>query len=504
VDTDPDAGACSEMTPTAVPTDVRTLANHIGGSWTPSTTTQTLEDRDPATGDLLALVPLSTSTDVDAAVTAARAAATQWRKVSPIVRARAVARLRDILDEHRDEIAELVTRDMGKTLPDATAEVTRGIESCEAAVAMPHLLKGENLEGVATGLDVELVRQPVGVVAAITPFNFPAMIPLWFMPWALAAGNAFILKPSEQDPLAGERIIELAISTGAFPEGLINLVHGAHDVVNGLLEHPGVDAISFVGSAKTARYVSTRAAEHGKRVQALGGAKNSMVVMPDADPDLMVGGVMGSSFGAAGQRCLAGSIAVLVGTQAEQDRSRQLIVEAASKLKTGAGIDPQTDVCPVVSPAQRERLVRDIDQAEADGAQVVLDGRGDAGPGGCTLGPTILDGVAEDHKVAVDELFGPVLTFVRAADLDEAIKKVNASRYGNASVIFTESGGAARAYRYGVEAGMVGVNVGVAAPIAWFPFSGWKDSIDGDLHANGNDAVEFYTRKKVVTSRWAA
>lgn len=492
------------MTPTAVPTDVRTLANHIGGTWTPSTTTQTLEDRDPATGDLLALVPLSTSADVDAAVAAARAAATQWRRVSPIVRARAVARLRDILDEHRDEIAELVTRDMGKTLPDATAEVARGIESCEAAVAMPHLLKGENLEGVATGLDVELVRQPVGVVAAITPFNFPAMIPLWFMPWALAAGNAFILKPSEQDPLAGERIVELAISTGAFPEGLINLVHGAHDVVNGLLEHPGVDAISFVGSAKTARYVSTRAAEHGKRVQALGGAKNSMVVMPDADPDLMVGGVMGSSFGAAGQRCLAGSIAVLVGTQAEQDRSRRLIVEAASKLRTGAGIDPQTDVCPVVSPAQRERLVRDIDQAEADGAQVVLDGRGDAGPGGCTLGPTILDGVAEDHKVAVDELFGPVLTFVRAADLDEAIQKVNSSRYGNASVIFTESGGAARAYRYGVEAGMVGVNVGVAAPIAWFPFSGWKDSIDGDLHANGNDAVEFYTRKKVVTSRWAA
>ena len=501
----PDAGACSEMTPTAVPTDVRTLANHIGGTWTPSTTTQTLEDRDPATGDLLALVPLSTSADVDAAVTAARAAATEWRRVSPIVRARAVARLRDILDEHRDEIAELVTRDMGKTLPDATAEVTRGIESCEAAVAMPHLLKGENLEGVATGLDVEMVRQPVGVVAAITPFNFPAMIPLWFMPWALAAGNAFILKPSEQDPLAGERIIELAISTGAFPEGLINLVHGAHDVVNGLLEHPGVDAISFVGSAKTARYVSTRAAEHGKRVQALGGAKNSMVVMPDADPDLMTGGVMGSSFGAAGQRCLAGSIAVLVGTAggagplARADRQRRGAARGPAPGSTRRPTSARSSRPPSASASSR-----DIDQAEADGAQVVLDGRGDAGPGGCTLGPTILDGVAEDHKVAVDELFGPVLTFVRAADLDEAIAKVNSSRYGNASVIFTESGGAARAYRYGVEAGMVGVNVGVAAPIAWFPFSGWKDSIDGDLHANGNDAVEFYTRKKVVTSRWAA
>jgi malonate-semialdehyde dehydrogenase (acetylating)/methylmalonate-semialdehyde dehydrogenase len=349
-----------------------------------------------------------------------------------------------------------------------------------------------------------MVRQPVGVVAAITPFNFPAMIPLWFLPYAVAAGNAFILKPSEQDPLAGERIVELANALDVFPAGLINLVHGAHDVVNGLLEHPGVDAISFVGSAKTARYVATRAAEHGKRVQALGGAKNSMVVMPDADPELMVKGVMGSAFGAAGQRCLAGSLAVLVGTRAEQDAARDRIVAAASALRVGAGLDPATDVCPVVSPAQRERLVRDVDGAEADGATIVLDGRGEPGPGGCFLGPTVIDDAPAGHKVVTDELFGPVLTLVRAADLDEAIAFVNSSRYGNASVIFTESGGAARAYRYGVEAGMVGVNVGVAAPIAWFPFSGWKDSIDGDLHANGRDAVEFYTRKKVVTSRWAA
>jgi malonate-semialdehyde dehydrogenase (acetylating) / methylmalonate-semialdehyde dehydrogenase len=481
------------MTPTAVPTstDVRTLANHIGGAWASASGDATLEDRDPATGELLAQVPLSTAADVDAAVTAARAALPGWRRTSPMVRARAVMALRDVLYEHQAELAELVARDMGKTLDDATAEVGRGIESCEAAIAMPHLLKGENLEGVAAGVDVELVRQPVGVVAAITPFNFPAMIPLWFLPYAVAAGNAFVLKPSEQDPLPGERIVELANGLGVFPEGLINLVHGAHDVVNGLLEHPGVDAISFVGSAKTARYVATRAAEHGKRVQALGGAKNSMVVMPDADPKLMAGGVMGSAFGAAGQRCLAGSIAVLVGTRAEQDAARDRIVEAAAALRVGPGLDP-------------ERLVRDIDGAEADGATIVLDGRGDAGPGGCTLAPTIIDDAPEGHKVITEELFGPVLTLVRAADLDEAIALVNASRYGNASVIFTESGGAARAYRYGVEAGMVGVNVGVAAPVAWFPFSGWKDSIDGDLHANGRDAVEFYTRKKVVTSRWAA
>ncbi|WP_445149798.1 CoA-acylating methylmalonate-semialdehyde dehydrogenase [Baekduia sp. Peel2402] len=494
------------MTSTAVPTstDVRTLANYIGGAWAPAAGSDVLEDRDPATGELLAVVPLSTAADVDAAVQAARAALPGWRRTSPLVRARAVMALRDVLNEHRAELAELVARDMGKTLDDASAEVGRGIESCEAAIGMPHLLKGENLEGVATGVDVELVRQPVGVVAAITPFNFPAMIPLWFLPYAVAAGNAFILKPSEQDPLAGERIVELANGLGVFPKGLINLVHGAHDVVNGLLDHPGVAAISFVGSAKTARYVATRGAENGKRVQALGGAKNSMVVMPDADPKLMVDGVMGSAFGAAGQRCLAGSLAVLVGTAAEQDASRDRIVAAASALRVGAGLDPETDVCPVVSPAQRERLVADIGAAEADGARVVLDGRGDAGPGGCSLGPTILDDAPEGHKVITDELFGPVLTLVRASDLDEAIAFVNSSRYGNASVIFTESGGAARAYRYGVEAGMVGVNVGVAAPVAWFPFSGWKDSIDGDLHANGRDAVEFYTRKKVVTSRWAA
>ena len=489
------------MTTSAI--GVRVLANHVGGSWTPSLATETLSDRDPATGEVLAEVPLSTAADVDAAVQGARTAQADWRATSPLDRARAVMALRDVLDRRRDELAALVTRDMGKTLSDAAGEVGRGIESVEAAIGMPHLLKGENLEGVARGLDVEMVRQPVGVVAAITPFNFPAMIPLWFLPFAVAAGNAFILKPSEQDPLAGERIVELANELGVFPAGLVSLVHGAHDCVNALLDHPGIDAISFVGSARTARYVAERATANGKRVQALGGAKNSMVVMPDADPKLMVDGVLGSAFGAAGQRCLAGSIAVLVGTEAEQDAARDRIVEGASRLRTGAGDDPATDVCPVVSPDARERLVAEIEQAESDGVTLALDGRGDGGPGGCVLAPTIFDDVPTGHRVVEEELFGPVLTLVRAPDLPAAIEAVNASRYGNASVIFTESGGAAREYRYGVEAGMVGVNVGVAAPVAWFPFAGWKDSIDGDLHANGRDAAEFYTRKKVVTSRWA-
>jgi malonate-semialdehyde dehydrogenase (acetylating) / methylmalonate-semialdehyde dehydrogenase len=483
---------------------VRTLRNYVGGAWRESAAAEALESRNPATGEPLAAVPLSTAEDVDAAVTAARAAFPAWRATSPLVRARALFRLRDALDSHRDELARIVTADMGKTLDDALGEVGRGIESTEMACAAPQLLKGETLEGVARGLDVELVRQPVGVVAAITPFNFPAMIPLWFLPYALACGNTFVLKPSEQDPLASERMIELIDAIDEIPAGVVNLVHGARDAVNGLLDHPDVDAISFVGSAATARYISARAAENGKRVQALGGAKNALVVMPDADPELMCKGVTASAFGAAGQRCLAGSVAVLVGTPAEQDRSRDLILAAAHELRTGDGADPATDVCPLVTPAARERVEDELARALADdGVELALDGRRDGGAAGAELGPTVIDGAAPDSRVVTEELFGPVLTLVRAPDLPAAIEQVNASRYGNASVIFTSSGGAARDYRYGVEAGMVGVNVGVAAPVAWFPFAGWKDSFEGDLHANGMDAIDFYTRKKVVTSRWS-
>jgi malonate-semialdehyde dehydrogenase (acetylating)/methylmalonate-semialdehyde dehydrogenase len=484
-------------------TNIRTLRNYVGGRWRDVASGATLDDRNPATGQLLARVPLSSREDVDAAVAAAREAFPAWSRTSPLARMRAVFKLREVLDAHRDEIAALVTRDMGKTTDDARGEVGRGIESVEAACAIPHLLKGENLEGVARGVDVEMIRQPVGVVAAITPFNFPAMIPLWFLPYAIATGNTFILKPSEQDPLPSVRIMELVSEIDAIPAGVVNLVHGAHDAVNGLLDHPGVDAISFVGSAKTARYIATRSAENGKRAQALGGAKNAMVVMPDADPRLMTNGVTASAFGAAGQRCLAGSIAVLVGTPEEQDRSRDAIVAAAPALRVGDGADPATDVCPVVSPGARERIEAEVEAAVAEGAELVLDGRRDGGAGGAELGPTIVDGAAPDSRMLREELFGPVLALVRAPDLAAAIETVNESRYGNASVIFTSSGGHAREYRASVQAGMVGVNIGVAAPVAWFPFSGWKDSIDGDLHANGNDAVEFYTRKKVVTYRWS-
>ncbi|HEY2570422.1 MAG TPA: CoA-acylating methylmalonate-semialdehyde dehydrogenase [Solirubrobacteraceae bacterium] len=488
--------------PTDAGTSVRTLRNYVAGEWREAHADACLDDRNPATGELLARVPLSDAVDVEQVVGSAAQAAREWGKQSPLIRMRAVFRVREVLDAKREEIAALVTRDMGKTIADARGEVGRGIESVEAACGLPHVLKGENLQGVARGVDVELVRQPVGVVAAITPFNFPAMIPLWFLPYAIATGNAFILKPSEQDPLPSARIVELIAGIEEIPPGIVSLIHGAHDAVNGLLEHPDVDAISFVGSASTARYVAGRAAEHGKRVQALGGAKNAMVVMPDAEPTLMANGVNSSAFGAAGQRCLAGSLAVLVGDREQQDRSLQTILTAARELTVGDGADPATDVCPLVSPAARERVESEIEQAIDEGATLVLDGRRDGGAAGAELGPTVIDDAPADSRAMREELFGPLLTIARAADLTSAIAMVNESRYGNASVIFTSSGGSAREYKASIQAGMVGVNIGVAAPVAWFPFAGWKDSCDGDLHANGRDAFEFYTRRKVVTSRW--
>ncbi len=489
---------------TLAPADpaVRDLGILVGGSWRPSAAQDRLESRNPATGEVLARVPLGGAADVDAAVQAARAAQPAWGATSPVVRARAVMALREALVAHADELAQLVTTDMGKTLADARAEVGRGIESVEAALAAPHLLKGEVLPGVGGGVDAELVRMPVGVVAAITPFNFPAMIPLWFLPYAVACGNAFVLKPSEQDPLAGTRIAELAAEV--LPAGIVNLVHGGHDAVNAILDHPGVDAISFVGSARTARYIATRATQNGTKVQALGGAKNAMVVLPDADPDLMASGLTASAFGAAGQRCLAGSVAVLVGTPAEQDAALERVVQAAAAMVVGDGADPATDVCPLVTPAARERVEQAIEDAVADGSgRVVLDGRRGGGAAGAELGPTILEATAEESALVREELFGPVLAVVRAPDLDAAVAWANGSRYGNAAVLFTSSGGAAQRFRDTMEAGMLGINVGVAAPVAWFPFAGWKDSMDGSLHANGGDAFRFYTATKVVTSRWA-
>ncbi len=486
----------------ATAAEARTLQNYAGGDWLDSAATEALDDRDPATGELTARVPLSVAADVDRAVIAARAAQPAWREVPPQERARRVLALRDALLRHRDELTALVTADMGKTLADADGEVGRGIESVESAAAIPHLLKGETLEGVASGIDVELVRQPVGVVAAITPFNFPAMIPLWFLPYAVACGNAFVLKPSERDPRPSQRICELIDEAEIFPPGVVNLVHGGREAVESILGHDGVDAVSFVGQASTARLVAARSAETGKRVQALGGAKNSMIVADDADLATSVPAILASSFGAAGQRCLAGSVCVIVGDESRQAEVRGQLKSASEELATGPGADPGTDVCPMVSPEARERAEAAVAAAEASGSTVLLDGRLGGGEAGAMLGPTLVEVTDPESELAREEIFGPVLALVGVPDLDAAIEFANGSRYGNAGSIFTTSGAAARAYRWGIEAGMLGVNIGVPAPVAWFPFSGWKDSIDGDLHANGKDAVDFYTRKKVVTSRW--
>jgi malonate-semialdehyde dehydrogenase (acetylating)/methylmalonate-semialdehyde dehydrogenase len=486
-------------------TATRLLDNYIAGAWTPAhDASDVLDVVNPGTGQTLARVPLSGAADLDAAVQAAREALPAWRGVSTLGRARKLFELRERLSARAEEMARSVTTEMGKTLVDAQAEVARMIEMVEAACAIPTTMQGRILEDVARGVDAETVRQPVGVCAAIVPFNFPAMVPFWFLPFAIACGNTFVLKPSEQVPLTQQIAFE-ELDALDLPPGVVNLVNGGREVVEAILDHPGIDAVSFVGSAPVARLVYERSARAGKRVQALGGAKNHMVVMPDAVIDRTVDGILGSAFGAAGQRCMAGSVVVTVGDAHEQLMGP--LVRATEALHVGDGLDEHADVGPVISCAARDRIAGWIERSVEDGASLVVDGRGagsEAGlpPDGAFIGPTILDEVRPDMDIVKEEVFGPVLTVVRAESLDQAIEIVNASRFGNGTSIFTESGAAVRRYRHEVEAGMVGVNIGVAAPVAFFPFSGWKDSFLGDLHAHGPDAVEFYTRKKTVTSRY--
>jgi malonate-semialdehyde dehydrogenase (acetylating) / methylmalonate-semialdehyde dehydrogenase len=484
---------------TTTETGVRLLDNYIGGSWKPSSSAEALPVTNPATGETLARVPLSAAADLDAAVSAARAALLDWRAVSVIERGRRLFSLREALDARREDLARSVTTEMGKTLVDARAEVARMVEMVEAACAVPTTMQGRILEDVSRNVDAETVRQPVGVCAAIVPFNFPAMVPFWFLPFAIACGNTFVLKPSEQVPLTQQLAFEILDGLD-LPPGVVNLVNGGREVVEGILDHPGIDAVSFVGSAPVARIVYERAAKAGKRVQALGGAKNHMVVMPDAVIDKTVPGIIGSAFGAAGQRCMAGSVVVTVGEA--HDALLPPLREAAAALRVGDGLDEQTELGPVISEQARDRIVAAIEAAVADGASLAVDGREDAPAGGCYLGATILDEVTPDMDAVREEIFGPVLSVIRADSLDDAIEIVGKSRFGNGVSIFTENGASVRRFRHEVEAGMVGVNIGVAAPVAFFPFSGWKDSFLGDLHAHGTDAVEFYTRKKTVTSRW--
>jgi malonate-semialdehyde dehydrogenase (acetylating) / methylmalonate-semialdehyde dehydrogenase len=485
-------------------TATRLLDNYIAGRWTPAAAaTDVFDVTNPANGEVLARVPLSGAADLDVAVRAAREALPAWRAVSAIGRARKLFELRERLVARSEELARSVTTEMGKTLGDAHAEVARMIEMVECACAIPTTMQGRNLEDVSRNIDAETIRQPVGVCAAIVPFNFPAMVPFWFLPFAIACGNCFVLKPSEQVPLT-QQIAFAQLDALELPPGVVNLVNGGREVVERILDHPGIDAVSFVGSAPVARIVYERAAKAGKRVQALGGAKNHMVVMPDAVIDKTVEGIIGSAFGAAGQRCMAGSAVVTVG-----DSHEQLIgplAQATRALCVGDGLAESSDVGPVISGGARDRIREWIDRGAAAGAKVLVDGRELAGgePGGSYVGPTILDEVTPEMEIAREEVFGPVLVVIRAGSLDEAIEIVNRSRFGNGASIFTESGASVRRYRHEVQAGMIGVNIGVAAPVAFFPFSGWKDSFLGDMHAHGPDAVEFFTRKKTVTSRWFA
>jgi malonate-semialdehyde dehydrogenase (acetylating) / methylmalonate-semialdehyde dehydrogenase len=483
-----------------VTTPTRLLDNYIGGAWTPATAGDSLDVTNPATGEALARVPLSSAADLDAAVRAARAALPEWRAISTIGRARKLFELRERLVARQEDLARSVTTEMGKTIADARAEVARMIEMVEAACAIPTTMQGRILEDVSRNIDAETIRQPVGVCAAIVPFNFPAMVPFWFLPFAIACGNTFVLKPSEQVPLTQHIAFEELDALG-LPAGVVNLVNGGREVVEGILDHPGIDAVSFVGSAPVAKLVYERAAKAGKRVQALGGAKNHMVVMPDAVIEETVSGIIGSAFGAAGQRCMAGSVVVTVGEA--HDRLLPALTDATRALSVGDGLTESTDVGPVISCTARDRIQEWIERGVADGGTLVVDGRGAEGPDGSSfVGPTIIDDVPAAAPILGEEVFGPVLTVVRADSLDDAIALVNRSRFGNGTSIFTESGAAVRRYRHEVQAGMIGVNIGVAAPVAFFPFSGWKDSFLGDLHAHGPDAVEFYTRKKTVTSRW--
>ena len=479
----------------------RTLKNYVNGKWVEAAGAELHPVINPATGETIAQVPFSSAAHLDDAVRAAREALPAWRGVSTIARARKLFELRHMLDARKDEFAHAVVSEMGKTLPDATAEVGRMIEMVEAATAIPTTMQGRILEDVARGVDAETIRQPVGVCAAIAPFNFPAMVPFWFLPFAIACGNTFVLKPSEQVPMTQSLVFE-SLDALDLPPGVVNLVNGGREVVEGILEHPEIDAISFVGSAPVAQIVYERAAKAGKRVQALGGAKNHMVICPDAVVEPTVNGLIGSGFGAAGQRCMAGSVIVTVGEA--HDSVIPKLIEESSKLAVGNGLNEGTDVGPVISCDARDRINDWIQRAVDDGAELVLDGRNPEGGDqkGSYVGPTILDNVKPGDPIVGEEVFGPVLAVVKVDTLEEAIEVVNSSRFGNGVSIFTESASAVRKFRHDVEVGMVGVNIGVAAPVAFFPFSGWKASFLGDLHAHGPDAVEFFTRKKTITSRY--
>ncbi len=490
--------------PPAAPVEAANqVALWIGGRKVPAVTRRWGEVTNPATGAAVRKVPLCGKADVDAAVAAAKAAFPGWRATTPLRRARIMARFRELMEANRDELARLVSEEHGKTLADAAGSVQRGIEVIEFASGAPHLLKGEHSEDVGRGVDCHSLLQPIGVCVGITPFNFPAMVPLWMFPVAIACGNTFVLKPSEKVPSTSMRMAELFAEAG-LPDGVLNVVHGDKEAVEALLTHPDVKAVSFVGSTPIAQYVYETAARHGKRVQALGGAKNHAVVLPDADLDFTADALIGAGYGSAGERCMAISAVVAVGEAG--DALVQKIAERARKLNVGPGTAEGVEMGPLISRAHRDRVKGYVDQGEAAGAELVVDGRGLSVKGhenGFFLGPTLIDHVTPEMSVYKDEIFGPVLVVLRAKDFDEAIDLVNRNPYGNGTAVFTRSGAAARRFQNEIEVGMVGVNVPIPVPMAFFSFGGWKSSLFGDLHMHGMEGVYFYTRTKVVTTRWA-
>ena len=490
------------MTTVAAPPVTR-LTNYINGQWTGSRSSEWRDVINPATGEVLARVPLADASEVNAAVEAAASAWPEWRRTPPEDRIQPLFKLKVLLEEHIDDLARLITQENGKTFAEAKGELRRAIENVEVACGIPMMMQGYNLEDVARGIDETMIRQPLGVVAAITAFNFPAMIPFWFLPYAIATGNCFIVKPSERVPLTMHYAFELMENIG-IPKGVISLVNGSKAVVDALIDHPKVRAISFVGSTPVARYIYARSGEKGKRCQCQGGAKNHVIVLPDADMPMATQIISDSAFGCAGQRCLAVSVAVTIGEA--QKTFCDSITEAASKLKVGNGLEDGVQMGPVITPDSRNRVESLIGVGEKQGAKVILDGRHARIPlceSGNFVKPTILDNVPPSSEITDTEIFGPVLSLVHANGMDDALAFLNRSAYGNQASLFTSSGAAARRFRYEAPAGNIGINIGVAAPMAYFPFSGWKNSFFGDLHGQGRDAIEFYTDKKVVIERWA-
>lgn len=479
-----------------------TLPNYINGQWCTSSAMEYLDVFNPATAEILVKVPLSPACEVNEAVEAAAEAFVSWRRTPPTERVQYLFKLKNLLEENLEDLARTITLECGKTLAESQGEMQRAIENVEVACGIPMMMQGTNLEDIARGIDEMMIRQPLGVAAVIAPFNFPGMIPFWFMPYALACGNTYIVKPSEKVPLTMQKIFQLLEKTG-LPKGVVNLVNGAKEAVDAILDHPKIRAISFVGSTPVAKYIYSRAAANGKRVQCQGGAKNPLIVLPDADLEMTTRIAADSAFGCAGQRCLAASIAVTVGQM--RHTFTEAIAETAKKRVVGNGLESGVEMGPVITSQSKTRIEDLIQKGADEGARVLVDGREPNISGyenGNFIRPTILQNVDPAGEIAGTEIFGPVLSLIHLESIEEAIALINSGQYGNMACLFTTSGAAARKFRYEAEAGNIGINIGVAAPMAFFPFSGWKESFFGDLHGQSNHAVEFFTQTKVVVERW--